>query len=371
MIFFACLFSSNNNIGVICEVEKQIGHTVQWDICQLHFTELPLKQFFCKLDGATRGPGVFSGPIGKSMQNCETLEIKPFEKIYTDDIPVLHKSIRDDLSTDQKYLYDLIEAIQTGKCPAILANKKPGPTNDARFLTLACRVLRLYISTEKPSSNLKLLAHFVVRVYGPMWFQVKSSSNITHGSHNLFKYIKLIEWLPVNLRTDMRNVASRNSYFAHSENILLAMLVDGQKEIREMAVKKIWDVRSIGNSGDIRIFRKPTLNFNARYYYEMIDLESTDILEPPITKLLSYDELKNCIECKVNAVSELVKDIPLHNQPVERAIKMVTESSSVTNGEENRDSIIHSKIALKEILKKNNKKSDYIEFMSKELYGTK
>lgn len=136
-------------------------------------------------------------------------------------MPVLPKFIADDLSTDQKYLYNIIHDVQRGSCSALLANKKPGPINHARFLTLGCRILRLYVATEKPSKKLEIMAHFVVRVYGPMWFTIKMYSDISHGPRNLFKFIEWIEWMPQNLKNLMRNVASRNAYFSHSENLLL------------------------------------------------------------------------------------------------------------------------------------------------------
>lgn len=100
-------------------------------------------------------------------------------------------------------------------------------------------------------------------------------------------------------------------------------------------------------------------------------LEENDIFEPLITKLRSDSELKDCVECKTNAVSELIESIPLHSQAVERAVKMVSEASSQANGEENRNGIIHSKVALRQILKSNSTKSDFTEFMAIDLFSSK
>lgn len=114
--------------------------------------------------------------------------------------------------------------------------------------------------------------------------------------------------------------------------------------------------------------KKPTLNFNAKYNYDLIDFNGDEIFEPSVTKSLLKDELMSCTECKVNIVTDFINDMPLHNQPVERAVKMVSEASSQTNGEQNRNSIIYSKVALKEIFKKNNNKTDYEDFMTIELF---
>ena len=70
-------------------------------------------------------------------------------------------------------------------------------------------------------------------------------------------------------------------------------------------------------------------------------------------KLTTNDErLLECIDSKVNPLSELIRGIPLHSQAVERAIKMVSDSSKQAGREANRNGIIASKIALRRILKK-------------------
>lgn len=65
----------------------------------------------------------------------------------------------------------------------------------------------------------------------------------------------------------------------------------------------------------------------------MVTFEENALFESPITKSLSDSELTDCIECKTNAVSDLIESIPLHSQAVERPVKMVSEASSQTNGE--------------------------------------
>ena len=56
-----------------------------------------------------------------------------------------------------------------------------------------------------------------------------------------------------------------NGYFAHSENILLAMLADEQQKFRERAVKIILGLREKGEKstdGEFREFLVPNINFS-------------------------------------------------------------------------------------------------------------
>ena len=53
--------------GCIRSLEKLLNKPLQWVICLLHTNELPLHHVFTMLDGTTKSPDSFSGPIGKSL----------------------------------------------------------------------------------------------------------------------------------------------------------------------------------------------------------------------------------------------------------------------------------------------------------------
>lgn len=117
----------------------------------LHCNELPLRHLFLKLDGRTVGPKAFSGAIGKQLQICETLPVISFEPISSE-LPLMDFA---DLSTDQKYLYEITAAISSNNLSADLANRNPRKITHSRWLTTANRILRLYVSSVKPSKNLQ------------------------------------------------------------------------------------------------------------------------------------------------------------------------------------------------------------------------
>ena len=55
------------------------------------------------------------------------------------------------LSTYQKYLLDIYNVVRDGNCSSDILNQNPGIMVQSRWLTTANRILRPYISTEKPS----------------------------------------------------------------------------------------------------------------------------------------------------------------------------------------------------------------------------
>ncbi|CAB0021076.1 unnamed protein product [Nesidiocoris tenuis] len=75
--------------------------------------------------------------------------------------------------------------------------------------------------------------------------------------------IKRSSFLPQKHREVVHGVLQRNAFFAHPENIILAMLHDRKKEIRQMGVKKILEARTAVQKEEIRKFENPRLNFMA------------------------------------------------------------------------------------------------------------
>ena len=62
--------NTGNKNGIIAKVERYVGRPLQHLICLLHLNELPLRHLLKELDGATKGPDIFSGSIGKLLVDC-------------------------------------------------------------------------------------------------------------------------------------------------------------------------------------------------------------------------------------------------------------------------------------------------------------
>ena len=90
----------------------------------------------------------------------------------------------ENLSTDQFYAYHLCWCVILGDVDRDMELLEVGPLYHARWLTLACRILRLYVSEVKPSKNLAIVAAFCIKVYFPSWFEIKLYNSISEGSKN-------------------------------------------------------------------------------------------------------------------------------------------------------------------------------------------
>lgn len=264
-----------------------------------------------------------------------------------------------DLSTDQKYLYEITVAISSNNLSADLANRNPEKITHSRWLTIANRILRLYVSSVKPSKNLRTLTQFVVKVYAPVWFEIKSKPTCRHGTLHLWSLIYKSRIFDSAIKNIIDPVIQRNGYFAHQENILLAMITDGRQHIRELALRRVlkFKVNSTPALSEIRIFKVPTINFDAKDYTELIDWQIPNLTAPPLLKNLSCENLKDMI----GNVPEIINilNFPCHSQAVERCVKLVTETSSSVCGDDARDGFIRTRIASRATLPKFDTKSDF------------
>lgn len=160
-------------------------------------------------------------------------------------------SIEDwDIRNDQRYLYRMIIAIHTGVCSDTLASEKPGPVSTARWLTTAARILRLFVTTDKPDTALANITEFIMKVYAPFWFLVKSKPNAVDGSRNVFQYIIWMRCLPTHVQTIIQKSIGNNGYYFHHENIILSMITDTDVTIRQ----KVYDLKEKRDQIQLRLF---------------------------------------------------------------------------------------------------------------------
>jgi hypothetical protein len=325
--------------GVIRLLELKVKRPLQWLVCLLHANELPLRHLFQSLDGATTGPHGFAGTLGKALHKCDELPVVEYRPVETD-LP--HVDPRD-LSTDQRYLYEITQAVSTGDCSRDLSLRNPGALNHSRWLTTANRLLRLYVGSENPSDTLVTIVTFIVRVYAVTWFNIKQKPSCKDGARHVFMMIKNSRYLTDELKAIVDPVIQRNSYFAHPENLLLSMMTDEQPSIRELALRRILKARDQPKRKGIRQFTVPPINFDCTDYTAMIDWSTVSVTEPPITMSISNDDLRDFIREPTTPVVTFDR-YPCHTQAVERCIKVVTEASQSVCGENRRDGFIRTRL---------------------------
>lgn len=325
--------------GVIQYLEKYLEKPLQWCVCMLHTNELPLRHLFLTLDGRTSGPTEYSGPIGKELVVCENKTPVYFCAV-SGNLPDLSESVVEVLSTDQKYLYEMCQAVSIGFCSPELANRQPGKMTHSRWLTSANRILRLYVSTLNPSENLKMLVNYVVKVYAPIWFLIKQNASFKDGAKHIFQLITYSRFLPENLRYVVDSVVERNAFFAHPENLLVSMLFDERDHIRELAFRRIIKAREAEKNIKCRIFKTPKINFSATDYTEIIEWGECQITAPPVLRHICNEDLQSMAKGK----SFDINDFPCHTQSLERCVKLVTEASQRVTDVEQRDGFIRTKL---------------------------
>ena len=208
-----------------------------------------------------------------------------------------------------------------------------------RWLTLAARLLRLYIATESPTDQLHQIVEYLVGHYSPMWFHIRSHSNCIHGAGNVLRSLELLRTLPQSTQEIVQPVVQRNAYWVHPEAVLLAMVADQDQQVRAQAVQMIQRWRQQPRGLEVREFKIPQVNFAASDLAELIEFSTALITEPPLTMGLS----DAAIEAIQNTPLE-VGAYPVHTVAVERAVKVVTEAASAVIGEEARHGFICSRL---------------------------
>ena len=339
--------------GSIHLLECRLDRPVQWIVCCLHLNELPLRHLCKKLIGPTEGPTQWKGPIGKALITCETLSKADYKCISDGD--ALPDIDHNDLSRDQAYLYNIVSSIRTGVISDDLLREKPGAMSMARWLTTASRICRLYVGTTQPMSELIYLTQFVVCNYAPMWFEIKCRPRCTDGSNHLLKQIKAQRLLTPANRATTWPVIQRNAYWAHQENLLLAMLADEDETNRKTAVDVIKEIRASPASSEpcIREFRPPQIEDSVETLRDLLPPMDQCTFEPPLTKMLSDEELMNIVQ------QPLSVDIPCHSQGVERCVRMVTEASNAVYGMDSRDGYIRAVVKSRNFMPSFDTKQDF------------
>lgn len=84
------------------------------------------------------------------LANYELLPIAKCKSINSDLIGV----DRNDLSNEQKIVFEILQAVSTGACSIALSRASPGPILQARWIITASRILRFCVGTQETFQNL-------------------------------------------------------------------------------------------------------------------------------------------------------------------------------------------------------------------------
>jgi hypothetical protein len=107
-------------------------------------------------------------------------------------------------------------------------------------------------------------------------------------------------------------------------------------------------------SSQVRKYVIPKISFDTPDYPDMIDWETSQLSEPPLTSVLTNDQL---IAIKDSPLE--VADYPCHTQAVERGVRLVSEASGSVIGEEATDGFIRQRMQARNNLKTHASKKDF------------
>ncbi|GBO29640.1 hypothetical protein AVEN_75941-1 [Araneus ventricosus] len=151
---------------------------------------------------------------------------------------------------------------------------------------------RVFLGSGPSSPESLAVKH--VTPYAPMWFSIKTSKYFIEGPKLVYQSIQSSRYLPDDLRNIVYPVIERNGFFAHPEHLMLALIQDNTKHIREFGLRRILKARQLDqNRTTIRTFMAPKLNFKARDYSEIINWMDWDLSSPSLLKDISDDEIKH------------------------------------------------------------------------------
>ena len=143
-----------------------------------------------------------------------------------------------------------------------LVGQTIGPLVSSRWNTGGNRVMCKYTRTRRPSKGLIGLTKAVLNLYLPGWFQFKCFPHIQEGARNYFFLLELSKDLVKEDMTIAQRVLQDNSFWAHSENLVISMLSDQREEVRRKGVLRILQARrEFDPESHPRKFISPKVNF--------------------------------------------------------------------------------------------------------------
>ena len=361
--------------GSFIFLEQKLGRRLFRIECQLHLNELPMRKLAKHLIGKSQSGVRLRGTIFSNILIATSLPVSnDFVQISSEDFFELDPKVLQDLSSDQKYCYYIWKVIVTGceETRKKVANLEVGPASLSRWLTLCCRAARVYISdptktnlTQVENRRLFNFVKYLVRVYFPNWFLIKSNSDITMGSTNFLKFLDLFrKWDPTDISEETLNEVKkniiRNSYWCCPQKIILSLLTHDDEERRRDGIKLILDIRKKYPQENIattaRKYPKP--NLNATSLLQLTNKRNFK-REPVFTLHLSEQELWQFLSNKL-----VLPRIPGHSQACERMIRRMTESAGIYWTEGRRQKHIRARQFVKNFIPKCRTKRDLVSFVN-------
>ena len=327
--------------GAVRTLELLLNKELQWCVCVKHLVELVLHTIFVLVDGKTTGPDSYEGPIGKVISDKKGLPEVPMANFIPIDGQI--PDVPDHLlhNNDVKMFYRFAKLCQEGPNSSFRAfyHLKPGKVSNARWITTACNICKLYTQRPLAWKNLALLVKVVLNIYGPIIFNTMTKWHISYGpihfTHILTSSRQLLQGEHQHILDAVFKTLINNPYMAHPENVLLTMVTldePGDPTVQENALQIIKKARKRKNKIPRKFkMEKNFINFEATSYKNLVNwylIKQSKFSSPPLLRGYSLKDIKN------RNFNDSYWKIPCHSQSVEKAVADTTFYSEKLIGTE-------------------------------------
>ncbi|GBN34110.1 hypothetical protein AVEN_112294-1 [Araneus ventricosus] len=146
------------------------------------------------------------------------------------------------------------------------------------------------------------------------------------GPFHVHKVIDASRYLPDIQKQVVSTVIEMNSFFAHTENLLVVTVLDERRHVRELGQRRVLKARqSVLRGKNIRKFITRALNFEASDDRKKTDWSTTKLFSPPLLQKVSKEVINSFV--KSGDTPDLgIKMSLYHTQAVEQCMKLLSKA---------------------------------------------
>ena len=139
----------------------------------------------------------------------------------------------------------MCQAVLTGECFQDLASRIPGNVSHARWLTMANRILCLYISSFDVTPQLKKLAEFALKIYTPSQLYDKCYPSIIYAPQNFLKIVQYLQIFRNPVAEFSVSICCTSKFIFSSDDGVPRLLITENTSLKKYLVQKQGDVNII------------------------------------------------------------------------------------------------------------------------------
>ena len=177
----------------------------------------------------------------------------------------------------------------------------------------------------------------------------------------ILKNVQLINQQSDEVREIVKPVVQRNAYLLEGGVMLCAMLSSSDRNLREKGLLLVSEAKRKPHRPKMKVLRGirklqiPKILWNATSWDSLVDMSLLPLSLPSIITRMGEDQFDKILDEPFQ-----FPKLPLHSTSVERAVRLVSESSELVYGHQKRHSAILQKIKGRQIMPTFNNKGKFV-----------